>query len=256
MVWTTLGYHEVSNNPLLDDIDALKDSSVTNIGAKSILVPGFASKLAAVVALGGATTQARVVAPSLEAFNNVDVGGINQQDEPDSPTPMMQFFGNPIPLTVNEELGYQSAESLGPSGMNGILFLMDKIDPVATFNGVKLPVRTIRFTGSETLVPNTWTAVEPDAVQNLKAGRYQAVGLRTIVFGGVAARYDFTGEAVRHRPGCPAYDNLSDVENPIFRGGVLGVWGEFEHNQIPQIEVWSTQVATTQEFFMDLVKIR
>jgi len=256
MVWTTIGFSESQDNAALADVNALADRSVTNIGVDSILVPKWASKLAAALAVGVNITQARVVAPSLDQFNNVDIGGINRDAEPLSPTPMMTFFRNPIPLTVNEQLGYQAAEDgAGAQISSGLLWLMDKLDPMATLNGKRLPIRTIRFTGAETLVPNTWDAVIPVPQQTLKAGKYQAVGLRTLTAGGVASRYNFVGENTNHRPGCPAYDVVSDIENPLFRMGVLGSWGEFEHNQIPQIEVWSRSADTVQEFFMDLVKI-
>jgi len=260
MVWTTLGYSESQDSATLADVASLADNSVTNTGTDKILVPKFASKLAAAMGIGVSITQARVVAPSLEAFNNVDIGGLNVNAEPLSPTPFMHFFQNPIPLTVNEELGFQAAEDGATVISSGVVWLMDKLDPVASImqNGkvVKLPIRSIRGTGTQTLVADAWTSVTVALGQSLKAGRYQAVGLRAISATGVAARYVFQGEPVNHRPGCIAYDTVADIENPIFRAGRLGVWGEFEHNQIPTIEMWARGADTTQEFILDVVKIK
>jgi len=257
MVWTTIGYSESQDSAVLIPVNSLADDSVTNIGVDSILVPGFASRLAAALGIGVNITLGRVTAPSLEAFNQVDIGGLNVNAEPLSPTPFSQFFGNPIPLAVNEELGFEAAEDgAGAQISSAVIWLMDKIDPVATLNGRKLPVRQLRATGTTTLVADAWTSVGLTLGQNLKAGRYQAVGLRAISATGVAARYIFTGEPVNHRPGCIAYDVVSDIENPIFRAGVLGVWGEFEHNQIPTIEMWARAGDTAQEFILDVVKIR
>jgi len=260
MVWTSVGYSQSQDSAVLVDVNALADTSVTLTTDNKILVPSFASKLAAVMGIGVNITLGRVTAPSLEAFNNVDVGGLNQNAEPLSPTPFMHFFGNPIPLTLNESLGFQAAEDgAGAQISSALLFLMDKIDPVATVmqNGkiVRLPVRSIRATGSTTLVADTWTRVPLTLDQSLKSGRYQQVGLRAISATAVAARSLFQGEPVNHRPGCIAYDTVSDIENPLFRAGRLGVWGEFEHNQIPTIEHWARAADTTQEYIIDVVKI-
>ena len=92
----------------------------------------------------------------------------------------------------------------------------------------------------------------------MRTGRWagsNAVGLRGISATGVIARTVYQGEPVNHRPGCIAYDVVSDVENPLFRAGRLGVWGEFEHNQIPTIEMWARAADTAQEFILDVVKI-
>lgn len=258
MVFTMIGYSESQDNAALVNVAAIVDDHVT-VTADDILVPKKTNMLAGVMGLGLNITLGRVSSPSLEAFNLIDVAPLNVAAEPISNTPWMPLFDSPIPLQVNESLRFLAAEDgAGAQRSTGILWLMDKIEPLPTANGLKLPIRTIRYTGSTTLVANTWSDVAitgAGTIQTLKAGRYAHVGLRAITATGIAARVKYVGEQVDNRPGCIAYDAVEDFENPLFRMGRLGVWGEFEHNQLPLIQVLATAGDTTQEFLLDVIKI-
>jgi len=52
-----------------------------------------------------------------------------------------------------------------------------------------------------------------------------------------------------------AYDAVGDAEDPIFRLGRLGVWAEFDNVQSLQAEVFAAAGDTTQEGFLDIIRI-
>ena len=55
------------------------------------------------------------------------------------------------------------------------------------------------------------------------------------------------------RPGCIMSDSQTTIDNPLFRNGTLGVWGEFESTTPPDIEVLCDLTDASQTFDLDLI---
>ena len=115
-------------------------------------------------------------------------------------------------------------------------------------------VFTVRATGATTLVLDQWTLVPLTLIENLPRGRYALVGMRARSAGAVAARV--VGIGWRWRPGVLGCDAQGDLDHPMFRMGGLGVFGEFEDTDLPQIEFLSTVADTAEDVYLDLIQLR
>lgn len=256
-MFTTIAYRKTIDGSLLP-LDGIADDHVTVIG-ESILVPRLTPKIAAASVSGVATVRGRIASPSLEAFNLIDVTPMSGSALPseDDPAPFTPFFNNPVPLVVDESLRALASTS-APDAATIVYWLMDNLEPLPTVAGERLPIRSINYETSVTLTADTWSDVplSGGVLQTLKAGRYALVGMRCNSATAVAARVKFVGEGVDHRPGCIGVNGIGNREHQIFRLGNLGTWGEFEHNQLPIIQVLANAADTDQIITLDLIKIR
>jgi hypothetical protein len=70
----------------------------------------------------------------------------------------------------------------------------------------------------------------------------------------IAGRLVFVGGT--WRPGVLAQVAVSDKRPDVFRNGNLGIFGEFEHDQPPTIDVLTTGATGAAEVYLDLIQIR
>jgi hypothetical protein len=232
----------------LTQVAALADQHVTTSG-DDVLVPDFAPFLAGYFALGATISLGQMSAPSLRKTTLQDISPLNIGAEPLVPTPWHNRFVTPRPLVPGEGLRALVAEGAAGAEQETVLaWLSDgQIAPVSG------EVQTIRCTNASTLVAYAWTLGALTLSQQLEAGRYAIVGMRATSAGLIAARLVIPGSA--YRPGCIGYDAASDAEDPVFRNGGLGSWGEFEHTFPPQAEFLSVSADTAQVVMLDVVKI-
>jgi len=122
--------------------------------------------------------------------------------------------------------------------------------PLAPVTG---EIFTVRATSSTTLTAYQWTNGALTFAQSLPKGRYAVVGMRALSAGLIAARLVIPGYA--WRPGCIGYDAENDTEDDVFRGGRMGVWGEFDHDLPPTVDFLSISADTSEVVYLDLIKI-
>ena len=130
-----------------------------------------------------------------------------------------------------------------------IVWLAD--GPIVPVTG---PIFSIRATNTTALTPNVWTVGALTLPDDLPRGRYQVVGLRYSGANPVAGRLVFVGG--RWRPGCLGSDGFDVPDHPMFRYGQLGVWGEFEDIEPPQMEFLATVADASQIVTLDLIQVR
>lgn len=229
-------------------VAALADQHV-RVEGDNIVVPSDMPNLAAVFALGATISGARIESPSLRRTLLFDVNPLNIAAEPASPSALVNLFYNPIPLDAYEPIRALVSEgAAGAERETVLLWLAD--GPQSPVTG---EIYTVECTSSTTLTANVWTNGALTIGQTLPAGTYQVVGMRAISAGLIAARLVFVGGT--WRPGCIGYDAESDLENPIFRRGALGVWGEFTHDQPPTVDFLSISADTSETVWLDLIKV-
>jgi hypothetical protein len=110
---------------------------------------------------------------------------------------------------------------------------------------------TIRFTGTTTLVADTWTQVPLTAEQNLQVGTYSVIGARGKSATGVYGRLGTPGFAWR-----PPFLIGSDdawPDEPLFRRGNLGVWFQFKNTQVLTADFLATGADTTESVEVDVI---
>lgn len=231
---------------VLANISAVADPTV-NVQGDNIRVPNVMDMVGGIHALGGNITLAQLLAPSLRTIVNIDVAPVDVANEPTSPATWTNYFDSPIQLQAGENMRFQGAEDGGTTQISGLIHLVD-----GPRTPVKGPIHTVRGTGATTLTIDVWSNVAVTLDQALPAGNYQLVGMRAVGATLLAARVVVPGYP--WRPGCSGYDAVSDIEDPIFRNGGLGVWAPFDNVQLFSVDCLSIAADTAQTFFFDIIK--
>lgn len=240
----------------LANVAAALGEQVLFINGDDIRVPDDLTQVIAAAACVGQTTTvgARVSSPSLRRFVNFDIspinGGGDGDVEPSSPHAIMDLRANPIQLDPGESLNAEiDSNQTDADDQSVLVWLADgPIQPVAGS-----PVHTVRCTAAITAVAGAWTNGQLTFGQDLPSGVYQVVGMRAQGATLIAARLVFRGGSAR--PGVLGCDVATDQEWPAFRRGGLGVFGEFETNTPPTLDVLANDADTAQVVHLDLVKL-
>jgi hypothetical protein len=226
---------------------ALADQHVRIVG-DDIVLPALAM-LAGYYFNGADFTQGQLSSPSLREVLLIDVEPADVLAEPSSRPPFHDLMEKPIQLDATEALNALMAEDgAGASRVNALAWLSD--GPTAPVSG---DMRTLRATGTTTLVAFAWSNVALTLTQTLPAGDYQVVGLRAQSAGCIAARLVFPGGT--WRPGVIGFDADGDVDEMRFRNGNAGVFGTFAHDAPPTIDFLSVSADTAEVIHLDLIKV-
>jgi hypothetical protein len=114
-------------------------------------------------------------------------------------------------------------------------------------------VYRVRFTGAITGVVGSWASGALTFDQTLPSGIYEIQGMDAFGANLLGARLIFPGGG--WRPGIIAHNTLSTVPREEFTEGDLGVFGQFDSVNVPQLEIYVEAANTVQEGFLDLVRI-
>lgn len=117
------------------------------------------------------------------------------------------------------------------------------------------PCWTIRCTGAVVTAANVWASGVLTVVDQLPQGRFAIVGMSVWGTNVTLARLIFANGGLR--PGVLGTRTVEAVLYPQdnFRFGRQGLFGYFENTTVPQLELLSEGVTTTQEVFLDVVPI-
>ena len=249
MAFTLVGYYEnVDTAGVLTQLNALSDQHIT-FDNKDILVPDWASNIVQAVPIGVSITQSRLSAPSLRQRSELDLypNGVASSDS--VLAGLMNRLERPIALTPGEGLRFSAAEGAsGAAYCVGLVWLEGERTPVPDGE-----VETIKATSSTTTTPFSWSLCKLDLSQQLRAGKYAIVGLRAESASLNAARLVIPGSA--YRPGVIGARAIGHIRDDVTSYMRLGNWGEFEHTFVPQLEVLTTAVDTSQTVYLDVIKI-
>lgn len=230
----------------LGNIAGLADPHV-RVSGDDIYVPRELPNLGGALFIGDNITQAQLSSPSLRRLANIDVEPYDDLAEPGSPPNLYDIFSSPRPLDPTEQLNAKVINSASEYSTCLVWFVSGPMAPVTG------PIFTVRCTNSTALTAYAWTNKPLTFSQTLPMGRYQVVGMRARSDGLLAARLVMTGYS--WRPGCIGHDAVVDQDNDVFRGGRLGVWGEFEHDTPPTVDFLSVSADSSQEVYLDLIKV-
>jgi len=235
----------------LQPITAVGDDQIFTAG-DDLRVPTGLNNLLGAFAFGTGITRARIVAPSLRAFINHEIAPLNAGDVPDPDTPKdgNTFVSHPIPLAVGESINLESdAGAAGPEDVFGLVMLDE--GPRQPVSG---DIRTVRAVAAVAAPRITWLAGALTFSEDLPAGRYQVVGGRCV--GANVGAFRLIFRAGGSRPGTMGMSLTDDADVVGSRMGAWGVWGEFDINQPPQIEILGVgAAAAAQVVYLDLLRI-
>jgi hypothetical protein len=247
-VFTTVGYESTASLAVLSAITPIPDPTVAVIG-NDIRVPVALPNIVLAYSMinsAVATLRSEIVTPSLRAVFPFDISAIVNGLVVSNGFQMVDLRDTPVPL-----VGLEPMDSFIQNGAAVVnrtfIWLADGAIKQTTGK-----IYTIRATASATLVTASWVNSGALTFANtLPAGHYQLVGLRSWSANQVAARMFFVGYA--WRPGVISMPSEAVVENPLFRYGNMGVFGEFDNTTPPTIDFMGvTDVAET--VYLDLIK--
>ena len=251
MTWHTVAWSEATASGTLQPIAAVPDDQVFTSG-DDVRIPTGLSALLGAFSLGLAPTRARIVAPSLRAFANFEIAPkIVSETTPDlAPNRLMTMVRDPLPLAVGEFVNFESdAGDATNSDVCGVAMLGE--GPIQPVTG---QFRTLRATASITGTQRAWASEGVAFSEDLPAGRYQVIGARCEADQPGAFRLIFREGGPR--PGALSVPTDAGGDIPGQRMGGWGVWGEFDINQPPTLEVLSLGAAgAAQVLYLDLIRI-
>jgi len=247
-MYTTIAYDaSIGTGTSLVYVTPVADQHI-RVEGNNVIVPSGMANLLGVYAGSTNIVRAQVESPSLRRVLLYEVVPLNADREPASPPLWANLFDTPIPLDEYEPLRALAYHSGGAAErMSIIVFLGDGAATPVTGD-----IYTVRAISSTTLTANAWTNGALTLDQVLPAGSYACVGFRAQSAGLIAARLVFVGGT--WRPGTLGCDAATDLNDPIFRRGRLGVLGEFRHDQPPTVDFLSVSADTSEVVWLDLIK--
>jgi hypothetical protein len=212
-----------------------------------------------IMAAGGAENtvapRIRLTSPTLDEFTRWEITPLNVASaagvEPGSPQAIQKMIENPVGLGIDENLRAELLSNPGAAQIQWALLWFSDGPPTPVVNQRMF---TVRGTGATTVAVGAWTPATITLDDELPPGRYQIVGLRAESATGIAARI-VNREGGQWRTGVLCADAISDLEDPIFRGGRMGVLAEFPFTQLPDIEFLCVAADTAQVVYFDLVRV-
>lgn len=229
-------------------LDAVSDQSMFSEG-KVLRVPPNRAMLAAEALYTVAATRnyAKVVTPSIRTLSNQFLPVIANTAVPDGDIAVNYHPMSPRELRVAEQMQFLvNTDDAAAQDHYGLVWLAD--GPLQPVTG---QIFTSRLTATIQQVAGEWQAESMVFDEQLPVTDYQVVGMRTEVTDGVAARLIFSNS--EFRPGAPVSGSTDDFTLNRFRYGALGVWGAFDINQPPRLEVLGG-VGTDQTVYLDLIR--
>lgn len=249
-LFTLAAFHKSADlDTVLTALDAVKDDQFSI--KDEYLYVGELNQIAAVYASGEKIRQAKISAPSLLRMFPYYVRPYLGANNLSFPPPIDWRLLNPLPLVESEgvyvECKSETGDSTSYDYVVGILF---SDGPLEAVKEIDYPAR---FTTTGTPVADAWTTLVIDLDDSLPAGRYSVVGADIVSGSGHLFRLLPIGGGWRPG-GFPHWRESTCI--PQQRHGGMGVWCEFEHNQIPSLEVFQTGADEPSEGVLDLVQIR
>jgi hypothetical protein len=242
-------YESIDPAGALVNIAGVPDQHL-NVQGDNITVPVALPAIIGEAALenDASAAAAQVAAPSIRQVVNLDVEPIIAAAVFGSPPEPFMHPLNPVPVQPSDFLEFLvNSDPAAAAAHYGLVWLAD--GPIAPVGG---RIYTLRTTAVVAQAVATWSSGVLNFTQDLPPGRYQLVGARVRSTDGVAFRLIFPGYS--WRPGGPVVNAIGDRDAMHFRYGNLGVWGEFEHNLPPQLEMLGG-TAAAQTALLDVIKV-
>lgn len=252
-MFTTIAYGEsLDGGGVIHNIQAVQDQHVRTQG-DFVYIPRTMPNIIGVAILSAATTSlisARLNSPGLRRIAYPDIEPLVQAVTFGSPPESIIHPESPTPLAADEGLGVEIvSDGAAAYREYGIIWLSDgQQEPIS---GQIYPVAA---KSTITLSPYEWVNGNITFDQLLPVGTYEIVGMRARGTALVTARLVFSGESVGHRPGVPAVNDISDMDQRLCRYGRLGSFGRFDSLTPPTIDCLGVS-GSVQDYIFDLIKV-
>lgn len=195
-------------------------------------------------------TDARLISPSLRSFTTPRIRPVNLAIVPVDEPNMADYHDNPLTVKGLEELEMEISQTTGGAAVVVAVAGIAKVPMQPAPQG---NVYTMRGVGTTTVTAGAWSQAVITWSDTLPTGTYACVGFEAVGVTCVAGRLIFDEQW--ERPGCLGQSLVSGNGPALFRKGRLGVYGRFNANRMPNVEMLCNAADTAQTVFLDFVRI-
>lgn len=242
-------YHEnIDAAGALVELTAVNDPAIFTLG-DDVRIPSDVPFMIGVAACIEATlaTRVQVTSPSLKRLASIDVSPFDTGLVIDSGHKVNMFPMSPVALKGGEALNLLHQNNpAAATDQYGLVWLSDGPQPPVAGD-----IFTIRAEMSVTAVLGSWVNGGLTFDTDLPVGVYDVVGMRCVEPTTVAARLVFPGGAFR--PGVQGLGTEGTDDNEHHRMGKSGVWGQFETNTPPTVDILAAAGAITPVVYLDVI---
>lgn len=222
--------------------------SVLTISGNGFLVPQEADFLAS-FSIGVDMARTRLNTPKLRNIGLPSLTPINQGATVPSPPNVYDGIDYPLRLAKVDSTIVESTNT-GAGAENHSVVVWLGFGPRRLSAG---PVFRLRGTAAITVAAGSWANGTITLDNSLMNGRYEIVGLDVVGTNLLAARLIFPGASFR--PGILCRNAVTSVPYAPFPDRRLGSFGQFEMPNLPNLECCSLGANTSQEVFLDVVRL-
>lgn len=249
MPFHLIAFHdEIDEGGVYTNLPPVTDPTIT-IAGNYAYCPELNNIIGTYVAGGDTCVGAYVQTPSLRKLLNLDIFPLQQATYPTGGESIFLFPEDPIPLERYE--GIEVLVNANPTSAERhtvLLWLSD--GAIAKVSGA---IYTIRATASITAVAGAWSEGALTFRQTLPVGTYAVVG--GVGYGANMVAFRFIPVGYAWRPGGLAVTDRGAFGGYEQRHGRLGVWFTFDARTPPSVEILAVGACTSQEFYIDLIKV-
>lgn len=200
---------------------------------------------------GTGMSAVRIQTPTLLQVAPTNLRPINIATTPGNNPNIVDYSQNPIRLNKSEGVQVQSTNTDAGTQAHTVGVFLGVPGTYQMARGVR---RTIRATGTTTLVPNSWTTVSLTYEVALPEGEYEIQNIEVMSATGYFARILNVDQY--YRPGVTVVASEGSRQPAALLDRHFGPFGRFTTLALPNIEMLATAGDTAETVYFDLVKVR
>jgi len=195
-------------------------------------------------------TRARLRTPTFRQITTPFIRPIEGSITPGDTPNVADYRENPLVLRGLEEIEFLATQT---AGANANVFGVAGISADSMIPMPRGDVYTLRATSVGPAVANVWTQIALTFQDTLPQGIFAVVGGWFFSAAAVAFRLIFEDQV--QRPGGIGSNSLENAAHPMFRMGGLGIWGRFNSNRMPNMEVLCNAADAVFEVYLDIIRV-
>ena len=200
-------------------------------------------------ALGGLLLRVQVQNPFLRIIQAPYINPINGTAANRIFEQVQDLRDYPIPYKSTEEIVYSATNSgAGPTDTTVFTWLRQTHVPAP-----RGTYYTLRLTSTTASVASAWTDITTTNDFNLPAGKYAVIG--GVYYGATALAFRCIFDGGFFRPGGLGFATEGLTPTPLQINGNSGLWGYFDLNTIPRIQVFNGAVVAVHTIYLQCVKV-
>ncbi len=194
--------------------------------------------------------RARLRTPSFRQITTPFIRPIGTAIVPTDDPNVADYRSNPLRFRGLEEIEFLAEHTaVGAAVVVGVA----AVSRGALLNMPQGDVYTLRATSTTTLTAGAWTQAAQTFQDTLPQGIFSVVG--GWIQGATAIAFRLIFEDQIDRPGGLGAAALGSRAAPLFRMGGLGIWGRFNSNRMPNVEILANAADTSAELYLDIIRV-